>query len=167
MFLAYQWLVLSLLLIVSFFLRCFPKSFLLTFYSEVFLEGWLLDLSSFKTFTPYLFSLSFLATFFLSFFPSEQNPFLLGWRFSQLLPFIVLHFGFPEVPPPCSWMATLSLLIPCCITGHLRRTYLSFIFFVFLGALFELSQSTSQLCCTPWGSQALGSLWVSRASSFH
>ena len=48
----------------------------------------------------YLFRLSFWLSFFLSFFPSERNPFLLGWRFSQPLPLIVLHSGFPEVPPP-------------------------------------------------------------------
>jgi len=74
------WLVISLFLIVFFFWCCFPKSFLLTFHSGVSLESWprislpsrLLNL----TFSDSVFWLSF----FLSFFPSEPNLFLPGWR---------------------------------------------------------------------------------------
>ena len=101
------WLVLSLFLIVFFFWCYFPKSLLLTFHYGASLESWpsvslplrLLNL----TFSDSAFWLSF----FLSFLPGEPNTFLPGWRFSQLLPFIILLFGLLEVPTPCSWIVTL------------------------------------------------------------
>ena len=69
-------LVLSFFLIIFSFWCCLPESPLLTFHSEVSLGSWP-QLLAF-----YLFWLSFWLSFFLSFFPSEQNPFLLDWRFS-------------------------------------------------------------------------------------
>ena len=86
-------LVFSLFLIISSFWCCLPESPLLTFHSELSLGSW----PQLLGFLP--FRLSFWLSFLL-FFPSERNPFLLGWRFSQPLLFIVLHLGFPEIPPP-------------------------------------------------------------------
>ena len=96
------WLVISLFLIVFFFWCYFPKSFLLTFYYGVSLDGWppISLPSRLLIFT--FFRFSFWLSFFLSFFPGEPNPFLLGWRFTRLLLFIVLLSGLPEVLAPCS-----------------------------------------------------------------
>ena len=85
-------LVLSLFLIILSFWCYLPESPLLTFYFKVPSGSWP------QLLTPYLFS-SWLSLF-LSFFPSGQNPFLLGWRFSSYFLFIVLPFGFSEIPPP-------------------------------------------------------------------
>ena len=103
------WLVFSLFLIVFFFWCCFPKSFLMTFHSGVSLEGWPpISLPS-KLLIFTLFRLSFLAVLLFVIFLGEPNLFLLDWRFSRLLLFIVFLSGLPEVPPPCSWIVTLQV----------------------------------------------------------
>ena len=132
-------LVLSLFLIILSFWCYLPESPLLTFHFKVPSGSWP------QLLTPYLFS--FWLSLFLSFFPSGQNPFLLGWRFSSYFLFIVLPFGFSKIPPPCSWMATSRLLIPYCITGCLRRTYLSFIPCTFLVLPLSCLNPTSAVLC--------------------
>ena len=102
------WLVLSLFLIVFFFWCYFPK--ILDFPFQGVLRELTSNLSSFKASKPYLFRLSFWLSFFLSFFPSELNSFLPSWKFSQLLPFMVLLSGFLEVPSSCSWIVTLQAI---------------------------------------------------------
>ena len=89
----------------------------------------------------YLFRLSFWLFFFLSFFPSERNPFLLGWRFSQLFPLIVLCFEFPDVLPPLfmdGYSKPFGSLLRHWVlekdTSVLHSLY-------FFGTPFELSQS--------------------------
>ena len=61
------------------------------------------NLSSFKAFTPHLFRFSFFVYLsFCHFFLSEPIPSLPTWKSSELLPFMVLPFGFPEVLAFCS-----------------------------------------------------------------
>ena len=101
------WLVPSLFLIVFFFWCFFPKSLLLTFRSGVSLKSWPL-ISLLSRLLNLTFSNStFWLPFLLSFVPSEPIPSLPGWKFSQLLPFMILISGFPEVPTPCSWIVSL------------------------------------------------------------
>ena len=77
--------------------------------------------SSFKASKSHIFKLNFWLFLPLSFFLSELIPSLPGWRFSQLLHFMVLLLGFPEVPTLCSWIVVLQAF------GWLRGTYLSFV----------------------------------------
>ena len=142
------WLVISLFLIVFFFWCCFPKSLLLTFHSRVSLKSW-----PPISFPSRLLNLTFLdsafwLSLFLSFFPGEPNPFLLGWRFSQLLSFIVLS-RLLEVPAPCSWIITFQAFwsLSASLGDWKGRIYSSFL--VFLGALFELSQSHPSCAARP------------------
>ena len=125
-------LLLSLFLIVFFFWCCFPKSLLLTFYSGVSLEAGLkFNLSSFKASKPYLFRLSFWLSFLFVIFPK--------WAESISARVKV----FPATSPygSFSWVSwgtsllfmncySLNLLILCCATGCLRRTYLFFVSYV-------------------------------------
>ena len=144
------WLVLSLFLIVFFFWCYFPKSFLLTFHFGVSLEGWpSISLPS-RLLILTFFRLSFfLAILLLWFFPGEPNSFLPGWRFSRLLLFIVLLSGLPEIPAPCSWIVTLQVFwfLSSSLDGWEGRICPSFL--VFLGALFELSQSHPSYAAHP------------------
>ena len=91
-------------------LALFPQNPFADFPLWVVLREPTFNLSSFKASKPYLFRLSFWLSFFLSFVPSELNPFLIGWKFSQLLPFMVLLSGFLEVPSSCSWIVTLQAI---------------------------------------------------------
>ena len=123
-------LILFLFLIISSFWWCFFESPWLTFHSRVCLgsSSWFLIFS--KLFT--LSDSAFGRSLSLSFFPSGQNPFLLGRRFSLLPPFIASHSGFPRVPSLWSWMTILTFQLSCCITDRLRRTYLPFVSCAFL-----------------------------------
>ena len=100
------WLVPSLFLIIVFFWCFFPKSLLLTFRSRVSLESWpLISLPS-RLLNLTFSDLAFWLPFLLSFFLSESIPSLPDWKFSQLLPFIVLLYGLLEVPAPYSWIVS-------------------------------------------------------------
>lgn len=143
------WLVLSLFFIV-FFLWCyFPKCFLLTFHSGVSLKGWppislplmLLNL----TFSDSAFWLSF----FLSSFPGEPNPSLLGWMFSRLLLFIVFLSRLLKVPTPCSWIVTLQAFWFFSASLGNWEEHICPSFLVFLGGLFELCQSHPSYAARP------------------
>ena len=96
------WLVPSLFLIIFFFWCFFPKSLLLTFRSKVSLEGWPLISLPLRLLNLIFSNSAFWMPFLLSFFLSEPIPSLPGWKFFQLLPFMVLLSGFPEVPAFCS-----------------------------------------------------------------
>ena len=98
----------------------------------------------------------------LSFFPSEQNPFLLGWRFSQPLPFIALYSGFLDVPVFCSWIVTFQAFWFSAAPlgtweGHIYSSFL-----VFCGTPPKLSQSHISCAARPNDPGPL----VSRPSSF-
>ena len=136
-------------------LALFPQNPFADFPLWVVLREPTFNLSSFKASKPYLFRLSFWLSFFLSFFPRKPNPFLTGWKFSQLLPFMVLLSRFLEVPAPCSWIVTLQafwFLFPSLgdWEGHIFSSFL-----VFLGALFELSQSHPSCAARPKDSEPL------------
>ena len=124
-------LILSLFLIISSFWCYFFESSWLTFHSRVCLgsSSWFLRFFS-KLFT--LLDSAFGRSLSLSFFPNGRNPFLLGWRFSLLPPFIAPHSGFPGVPSLWSWMTILTFQLSCCITDRLKRTYLPFVSCAFL-----------------------------------
>ena len=124
-------LILSLFLIISSFWCYFFESSWLTFHSRVCLgsSSWFLRFFS-KLFT--LLDSAFGRSLSLSFFPNGRNPFLLGWRFSLLPPFIAPHSGFPGVPSLWSWMTILTFQLSCCIIGCLRRTYPPFVSCAFL-----------------------------------
>ena len=90
-----------------------------------------------------------MGSFFLSFFPGEPNPFLPSWKFSRLLLFIVLLSGLLEVLAPCLWIFILQVFwFPSASLGDWEGCiYPSF--FVFLGTLFELSQSYPSCVARP------------------
>ena len=90
-----------------------------------------------------------MGSFFLSFFPGESNPFLPGWRFSQLFLFIVLLSGLPEVPTLYLWIVILQAFwfLSTSLDDWEWCIYPSF--FVFLGTLFELSQSYPSCVARP------------------
>ena len=96
------WLVPSLFLIVFFFRCFFPKSLLLTFRSKVSLESWPLICLPSRLLHLKFSNSAFWLPFLLSFFPSELISSLPGWNFIQLLLFVVLFSGFPEVLALCS-----------------------------------------------------------------
>ena len=135
------------------FLCCFPKSYLLTFHSKVSL-GTSLQSLFFQGFLN--FRLSFWPSFLLSFFPSEQNSFLLGWRFSQPLPLIVLHSGFPEVPIFCSWIVPLQVFWLFATPLGAWEGHICSSFLVFRGTLFELSQSHFSYATRPEDPEPFG-----------
>ena len=89
------WLIPFLFLIIFSFWCLFPKSLQLTFHFRVSLKSWPLVLLPSRSLTP--FQTQLLAALPLVIFPKWADSFLLGWKSSQLLPFVVLHSGFPEV----------------------------------------------------------------------
>ena len=96
------------------------------------LEGWLLFFPS-----PRLLDSTFLDPpfGFFSFCHFSQVSWFLSAKLkvSQPHSFIVLLFGFPEVPAPCSWIVgSQAFWSPFCIIMWLIGTYL-FFFFVCLG----------------------------------
>ena len=146
-------LVFSLFLIIFSFWCCLPESPLLTFHSEAPLGSWP-QLLAF-----YLFS--FWLSLFLSFFSSNRNPFLLGWKFSQALPLIVIHSGFPKVPAFLFMNChSPSFLVLFCTTGCLRMTHMFFVSCISWYP-FRVVSILPQLCCASQGSRAFGSLWGS------
>ena len=88
-------LILFLFFIISSFWFCFFESPWLTFHSRAYLGSSSCFLV-FPSFSPFQTQLLVVLSF--SFFPNGQNPFLLGWRFSLLPPFITPHFGFLRIP---------------------------------------------------------------------
>ena len=58
------------------------------------------------------------------------------------------------------------LLVLCCITECLRRTYLPHVSYVSWHP-FRVVSIPLQLCCASRGSRTFGSLWGSRPSPFH
>ena len=125
-------LVLSLFLIIFSFWCCLPKSPLLTFHSEVSLGSWP-QLFGFFTFSNSVFGCPSSCHF------SQVSGIHSCWADYQPLPLIVLHSGFPKVPPPlfmnCYSKPSGS---PLRHWVHEKDTYVlrSLCFF---GTLFELS----------------------------
>ena len=145
----FWWPVIFLFFIVLFFWCCFPKSFLLTFHYGVSLEGWPpISLPS-RLLILTLFRLSFLAVLLFVIFLGEPNLFLSGWRFSRLLLFIVLLSGLPEVLAPCSWIFILQAFWFLSASLDDWEGRICPLFFVFLGAFFELSQSQPSCVARP------------------
>ena len=127
-------------LIVFFFWCIFLKNFLLTFLSGVSLESWLLiSLSSRLLHLIFSDSAFFNYLFFLSFFLSELIPSLPGWKFSQLLPFVVLLSRFPEVPTSCSWIVSPKLFESFLHHWVANKDVSVLHSLCFLGTSFELS----------------------------
>ena len=81
--------------------------------------------------------------------PFNVGCFLLGWRFSQPLPFIVLHSGFPEVPAFCSWIVTLQAFWFCVAPLGAWEGHICSSFLVFRDTYFELSQSHFSCAACP------------------
>ena len=102
----FWWLVFSLFSHSFLLLMPFPQKLLVDFPFWGVPREWLL-ISLPSRLLHLIFSDSaFRPPFLSSFFPSELIPSLPGWKFSQLLPFVVLLSGFPKEPALCSWIVS-------------------------------------------------------------
>ena len=142
-------------------------SLIVTCWLSISGRPWVADLQSlfFQGFLPFRLSFwpSFLFVIFLKW--AESTP-----AKSKVFPTTSSYGSFSYVLRGPSFLFTscrsLSLLVPCCITRCLKRTYPPFVSRVSWHP-FRVVSIPLQLCCTSRGSQTFGILWGSRPSPFH
>ena len=83
----------------------------------------------------------------------------MGWRFSQPLPLIVLHSGFPEVPTFCLWIVILQAFWFFAAPLDTWEGHICSSFLVFRGTPFELSQSYFSCATHPKDPKPLAASW--------
>ena len=100
------------------------------------------------------FQTQLLIAFPLVIFPKWVDSFLPGWKSSQLLPFMVLHSGFPE--GPLAHELLFSKLSGCFLHHWMANRYVSILVPCVSWHSFWAILISSWLCCTSQGSRAPG-----------